>query len=806
MIRSSIFFVLWTTVAGISHADESGKVPGLTISEYPRHAEQVDEATFFLDPAKLVDPIGPPRLTKSLDPWTWTAERNAVARGELIIPEDGDYAFVADSHYDRNVLMINGKVVCGFRDGTERVATIPLKKGPVEICVVGYVGSRGSAKVLWRPPGQKELGPVPSHALRTKGVSAAPRKGVLVVAKDFVVEVYHNGTRVPDEKREYLLDRFGASAECIDVPLQAGDWIVFHVANNRLRHEGRIYFAMAASDGADRFAHVSDPASPQWSSCDDPGRARDFIKGRREGTESRAVPITKVWEEGDKYMTEFSGATFPGIPLWGAAPSCWIKYVVPGPEKKPTTKSREKPSSSELEKIVPLESKRAKPPVKASGTAAVAKVNSLGMTFLPVAGTEVLMCIHETRKGDYAAYAAEVPQVPDTWKAIEAYGIPVSENADHPVVNVSWDDAVAFCQWLSKKEGATYRLPTDREWTLAVGIGARERRGTPESFDGKIKNVYPWGTQWPPPAGAGNFADLAGAAKIPGMIAIPRYDDGYATTAPVMSFRPNPSGFYDLSGNVWEWCENWYNKEQRERVLRGGAWQYDELSLLSSDRLANLPETRDIYRGFRCVLDPSGQQEDEKVALEEHQILAVESPRRWTVQVLAATYGTGGKNADVIERVTRFVEDRKRFSANPVDLGADPNPGWNKSLHIVYIKGGVRREQRWNENGTVLPESLYGPQDAGELTRWLEGTRWTGPKGEIQFHPSGLVAGPKLSGDAQWKALDSRKIRVTWAKEGSLDYDFDYVWSELKRPEDGKDSYRLLKGDTFDRVKPDVTF
>lgn len=796
MTRSSIFFLLWTIVAGISHADEPGKVPGLTVTEYPRHAEQVDEASFYVDPGKLVDPIGPSKLTKSLDPWTWTAERNAIARGELIIPDDGDYAFVADSHYDRNVLMIEGKVVCGFRDGTDRVATIPLKKGPVEICVVGYVGSRGSAKVLWRPPGHKELGPIPSHALRTKGVHAAPRKGVLVVAKDFVVEVYHNGTRVPDEKREYLLDRFGASAECIDVPLQAGDWIVFHVANNRLRHEGRMYFAMAASNGADRFAHVSDHASPQWSSCDDPGRARDFIKGRHEGTESRAVPITKVWEEGDKYMTEFSGATFPGAPLWGAAPSCWIKYVVPGPEKKPTTKSREKPSSSELEKIVPLESKRAKTPVKASGTAAVAKVNSLGMKFLPVPGTEVLMCIHETRKGDYATYAAEHPQVHQTWKTIEAYGFPVSENADHPVVNVNWNDAAAFCKWLSEKEGLTYRLPTDREWSLAVGIGAQEPKGMPERLDGAIKGIYPWGTQWPPPRGAGNFADSAGAAKIPGLNAIPGYEDGYATTAPVMSFEANQSGFYDLSGNVWEWCEDWYDKDRRERVLRGGAWQYDELSLLSSDRLCNLPETRDIYRGFRCVLDPSGRKEKKKVAHEESKtrsILAVELPRRWTVQVLAATYGTGGKNADVTERVTRFVEERKRFSANPVDLGADPNPGWNKGLHIVYLKEGVRREQWWNENGTVLPDSLYGPQDAGELTRWLEGTRWTGPKGEIQFHPSGLIAGSKLSGDSQWKALDSRKVRVTWTNEESLDYEFDYVWSEFKRPEDGKDGYRLIK-------------
>lgn len=239
----------------------------------------------------------------------------------------------------------------------------------------------------------------------------------------------------------------------------------------------------------------------------------------------------------------------------------------------------------------------------ASAGADEAKVNSLGMKFVPVPGTKVLMCIHETRKGDYAAYAAANPRVDGAWKNIEAYKVPVSEADDHPVVNVSWDDAVAFCAWLSKHEGATYRLPTDREWSYAVGIGTKEEKGsTPELLDGKLKGLYPWGKAWPPPAGAGNFADTSGAAKIPGMIVVPGYTDGFATTAPVTSFKPNKLGLYDLSGNVWEWCEDWYNKNRKERVLRGGSWHYDPLSLLSSDRLYNDPATRDIYRGFRCVL------------------------------------------------------------------------------------------------------------------------------------------------------------------------------------------------------------
>jgi formylglycine-generating enzyme required for sulfatase activity len=232
-----------------------------------------------------------------------------------------------------------------------------------------------------------------------------------------------------------------------------------------------------------------------------------------------------------------------------------------------------------------------------------AVVNSLGMKFVEVPGKKVLMCIHETRKGDYAAYAKESPKIDMSWKKIEAYGVPVSEGDDHPVVNVNWEDSVAFCEWLSKKEGKVYRLPTDREWSYAVGIGTKEKKGlTPEKLDAKLKEIYPWGKTWPPPTGVANLADTAGASKIPGLAVVPGYTDGFATTAPVMSFKPNKLGLYDLSGNVWEWCEDWYNPLRREKVLRGGSWGYDPLSLLSSDRLYHAPSTRDMYRGFRCVL------------------------------------------------------------------------------------------------------------------------------------------------------------------------------------------------------------
>ena len=231
--------------------------------------------------------------------------------------------------------------------------------------------------------------------------------------------------------------------------------------------------------------------------------------------------------------------------------------------------------------------------------------NSLGMKFVPVPGTEILMCIHETRRADYATYAATNSGADSTWKTVVLEGVPVGAGDNHPVVNVSWDDAKAFCEWLSQKEGRTYRLPTDYEWSAAVGIGARESTvgTTPESLSAKIKDEYPWGRQWPPPKGAGNYADEDCKKRFPTEKTIEGYSDGFAVTAPVMSFPPNELGIYDLGGNAWEWCEDWFNAEKKDHVLRGASWGSSAREpLLSSFRGAQSATRRWRNDGFRCVL------------------------------------------------------------------------------------------------------------------------------------------------------------------------------------------------------------
>ena len=238
--------------------------------------------------------------------------------------------------------------------------------------------------------------------------------------------------------------------------------------------------------------------------------------------------------------------------------------------------------------------------------------NSFGMRFVRVSTgrseESVLFSVWETRVGDWRRYWA-TDEGKARGKEWQSPGFEQGE--DHPVVNVSWDDSVAFCEWLTKEERKSgkiglkskYRLPTDVEWSWAVGL-KDEVGKTPGEKSGKIKDVYPWGTEWPPPKGAGNFADES-AGKVYGKNwgIIKGYDDGYAQTSPVGAFKANEMGLFDMSGNVWEWCEDWYNAGETARVLRGGSWSLNEPAfLLSSFRYYFAPDFRNYFNGFRVVL------------------------------------------------------------------------------------------------------------------------------------------------------------------------------------------------------------
>jgi formylglycine-generating enzyme required for sulfatase activity/serine/threonine protein kinase len=167
------------------------------------------------------------------------------------------------------------------------------------------------------------------------------------------------------------------------------------------------------------------------------------------------------------------------------------------------------------------------------------------------------------------------------------------KGASNPVEQVSWEDAVEFCQRLSalpeeKAAGRVYRLPTEAEWEYACRAGSQTRYsfGDNESYLGQ----YAW------------FAD-----------------NSDTKTHPVGKKKPNAWGFYDMHGNVWEWCSDWYGdypsgevsdptgpREGSSRVHRGGGWIYVAASCLSSTRYRYNPTSRYGHNGFRVALSFPG--------------------------------------------------------------------------------------------------------------------------------------------------------------------------------------------------------
>jgi formylglycine-generating enzyme len=176
---------------------------------------------------------------------------------------------------------------------------------------------------------------------------------------------------------------------------------------------------------------------------------------------------------------------------------------------------------------------------------------------------------------------------------------------EHPVVNVSWNDAVAFCKWLSGKEGKTYRLPTEAEWEYACRAGTTTRYYSGDDPETLAK--------------VGNVADAAAKANFPDWTWTwtIRASDGYVFTAPVGKFKPNAFGLYDMHGNAWQWCADWYGEDYYGkspvddpkgpdtgglRVRRGGSWDDRPDKARSAKRVGSAPVGQYDGLGFRVAM------------------------------------------------------------------------------------------------------------------------------------------------------------------------------------------------------------
>lgn len=182
------------------------------------------------------------------------------------------------------------------------------------------------------------------------------------------------------------------------------------------------------------------------------------------------------------------------------------------------------------------------------------------------------------------------------WRKPEGPGSNILKRRDHPVIHVSWNDAMAYARW------AGLRLPTEAEWEYAARGGLAQKK-------------YPWGDELMPGGKhrcniwQGRFPDLDTG------------EDGFKGTAPVRSFKPNGYGLYNVSGNVWEWCGDWFSptwhrmgarenpsgpEQGGQKVMKGGSYlchhSYCNRYRVGA-RTANTPDTSTGNCGFRCVRD-----------------------------------------------------------------------------------------------------------------------------------------------------------------------------------------------------------
>lgn len=201
--------------------------------------------------------------------------------------------------------------------------------------------------------------------------------------------------------------------------------------------------------------------------------------------------------------------------------------------------------------------------------------------------------------------AARVTQVPvetpwwwpvrgANWRHPEGPYTSIRNRWDHPVVHISWNDAVAYCQWAGK------RLPTEAEWEFAARGGLEQAK-------------YPWGDEFMP---GGEFYCNTWQGRFPDFNT---GEDGYIGTAPVDAFKPNGFGLYNVAGNVWEWCSDWFSATYHvngprvnptgppsgtTKVMRGGSYlchkSYCNRYRVAA-RTSNTPDSSTGNMGFRCA-------------------------------------------------------------------------------------------------------------------------------------------------------------------------------------------------------------
>jgi formylglycine-generating enzyme required for sulfatase activity len=313
-----------------------------------------------------------------------------------------------------------------------------------------------------------------------------------------------------------------------------------------------------------------------------PSDATVYVDGRARGTGSTTLQLSSAPHRIEVRRTGYQ---------------TWTRSVTPRPGYPQTVVARLRSLEAiEQEKVQQTVStvddqvmRRVEPGTFTMGSSRAEQGRRANEVLVPVTLTRpFLIGVREVTNGEFAKFRPAHDSGSDVH--------PSMAGGENPVANVTWADAVEYCNWLSTREGLKpayeekfgewtiirpltngYRLPTEAEWAWAVRFGGSQ---------GAQK--FSWGSEMPPKRNSGNFADRAAADLAPSIL--PRYDDGFASTAPVGKFTPNALGLYDGAGNVAEWVNDIYSvptpgltkpvvdpmgpETGKAHVVRGSSWRH----------------------------------------------------------------------------------------------------------------------------------------------------------------------------------------------------------------------------------------
>ncbi len=346
--------------------------------------------------------------------------------------------------------------------------------------------------------------------------------------------------------------------------------------------------------------------------------------------------------------------------------------------------------------------------IKPNATPHISFTNSLGMEFVLIGKADFARNL--VRVKEYELFAAAQPR-DGKWKAP---GFP--QTPEHPVVNVTWEDAVAFCEWLTKverekgllKANEAYRLPTDVEWGLAAGEWPENdpRNSDPDSDE----QVFPWGRNWPPPKNFGNYGGEEVPEKQP---RIAGYRDEFPFTSPVGSFPANALSLFDMTGNVWQWTSDEDPVGSGRRIVRGGAWNFTEKMALMLTASTTNPTGNTC--GFRIVKasTASNRERNDGDAPKRAEAESLWDYRRLTEPKLSSpsaapaspdyrTNVTGELDKDLVDK----LESRTRSSI----ILPDATSKFLTDTKVTEAKERYEAMKRLFEGGSIPSHIFYGAQ------------------------------------------------------------------------------------------------